>query len=436
MKKLTFKVDMQNKQDIIALTKEVNNLTCRIQIDIENGFVIAQEIDEVQIDTVIELINKYYSILSVDIDNTLQTEQKNTADFKQEKLEPKSEEDLIIEKVKFKNEHIEEIVNKLLKTVGWAIEKRNIPEKEIGEFIWTAINEISFKYGKNDIVPFEVGDVVDCNFGAHPNEEINGYHIPAIVCDTSYNNLVYVVPIGKTHGVMEAKNSLEYTTPTDISFDDFANGKVLLYKGRYVIKERIHKVIGQTSSNFFEQVLSKLPSIFNFTKAGETNCIKAVTMKLDENTTIKTLGNEEEEDTTEIIVESLSSKEQTKSEKPNVNNEEILLQTFDKAFSQLDQEKNIQEKIDIFLEEIGMPRDNQLLKKSFNVVYNMTPTKINYATIAKELQKENQELTTDNIISSLKKEFKNWLKQNSNLEEKCYRVSLVYLWKAFAKKCA
>ena len=25
MKKLTFKVDMQNKQDIIALTKEVNN---------------------------------------------------------------------------------------------------------------------------------------------------------------------------------------------------------------------------------------------------------------------------------------------------------------------------------------------------------------------------------------------------------------------------
>ena len=62
MKKLTFKVDMQNKQDIIALTKEVNNLTCRIQIDIENGFVIAQEIDEVQIDTVIELINKYYSI--------------------------------------------------------------------------------------------------------------------------------------------------------------------------------------------------------------------------------------------------------------------------------------------------------------------------------------------------------------------------------------
>ena len=73
MKKLTFKVSNPKEGSTIALVKEVNKIACRLQIDIENGFVTAENIDDTMIDTVIELVDNYYTLLGVDIDNSLET---------------------------------------------------------------------------------------------------------------------------------------------------------------------------------------------------------------------------------------------------------------------------------------------------------------------------------------------------------------------------
>ena len=70
MKKLTFKVTATQEGSVIALIKEVNKISCRLQIDIENGTVIATDIDESMIDTIFELINNHYTLLCVDIDNS------------------------------------------------------------------------------------------------------------------------------------------------------------------------------------------------------------------------------------------------------------------------------------------------------------------------------------------------------------------------------
>ena len=124
MKKLTFKVSNPKEGSTIALVKEVNKIACRLQLDIENGFVTAENVDDTMIETVIELVDNYYTLLGVDIDNNLENDvtvsiAKETTDVSVQAendsepkatakiLEPQSEDDLIIKKVEFENEYVE-----------------------------------------------------------------------------------------------------------------------------------------------------------------------------------------------------------------------------------------------------------------------------------------------------------------------------------------
>ena len=69
MKILIFKVNNQKVKNIIGLIKEIDKISCQIHIDIKNGFVVAKNVEESFIDTIIELINNYYTILNLYIDN-------------------------------------------------------------------------------------------------------------------------------------------------------------------------------------------------------------------------------------------------------------------------------------------------------------------------------------------------------------------------------
>ena len=73
MKKLIIKVASKSSTDnstVVSLIKEVNRISCRIFVDIENGLVTVEDVDNSMIDNVMELVDNYYKILSVDIDNT------------------------------------------------------------------------------------------------------------------------------------------------------------------------------------------------------------------------------------------------------------------------------------------------------------------------------------------------------------------------------
>jgi len=209
MKKIIFKVSAPKENSIVSLIKGVNQISCRIHIDFEASFVTVENVNDTMIDKVIELVNNYYTITGVDIDNTFEetTEKqvvpvvtKTTDDTVEEVveeianeivevvtekqptvLEPQSEEDIIINKVKFENEYVENLINKLLQTAGWAMFKMHIPEKDIGSFIYSTIDEISMRYNYKDSVEFVIGDIVECNYGKHLNGEINGTHVLAIV---------------------------------------------------------------------------------------------------------------------------------------------------------------------------------------------------------------------------------------------------------------
>lgn len=462
MKKLTFKVSSPKEGSIIALIKKVNNIECRIKLDIENGIVIVENINDSMIDTVIELIDNYYTLLGVDIDNSVEndvvvssveeiteksehTESVSKVDTIAKTLEPQTEDDLIIKKVEFENEYVEQLVNKLLRTIYWAMFKMNIPEKEIGEFIWTSINEISMSYNKKDNIAFSIGDVVDCNYGKHLVGEIQGAHVSAIVCNISDTGMVYLVPITKTQKNLTSHSYLKFTVPNDINYYtlNYTDGTALLDKGKYVRPSRFHEVIGKTSPEFFAEVLRQLSTTFDFTtknaetEIGANNC-GAVT---DENTTsensetvaIQDFDRKEQNATEAVFPESATINDVTKKvSKKDSDVEKALLETLGSAFDKLDSSKKVEEQIDSFMADIGMPISERLIRQSFVIACDIK--KITYGNVILELHNMYPKIKENIIQASLKENFKKWLEQYPELAKKCHRISLMSLLKLFAKR--
>ena len=266
MKKLKFKVSLQKDCSISKLIKEINNIQCKIFIDIKNGYVVVENVDNAQLDTVIELVDNYYEVLEIDIDNTINDSVTST-----ENIEPKSTAtDVLpsqsVEKIEFKNEYIEDVMNKLLKTISWAMSHKNVPEKEIIKFVRSCTSEIFMAYNTKEIIPFSLGDVVDCNYGHHLYGETNGNHVSAIVCNV-LNDMAYIVPIHKMDAVKPGCSHLKFTTPKDIVYNNpnIQSGVVILAKGKYVRLERLNSVIGKTNPSFFKNLLDQLPLAFDFT---------------------------------------------------------------------------------------------------------------------------------------------------------------------------
>ena len=475
MKKLTFKVSTPKEGNISGLIKAINKIACQLKLDIENGFVVAENIDESTIDVVIDLINNYYTLLGIDIDNSVENDvnvanddEKVAVSTQKESvstpktLEPQSEDDLIIRKVEFKNEYIEQLINKLLRTISWAMFKNNATGNEISHFIFSTISEISMNYNNTACIPVSIGDVVDCNYGTHLPKEINGGHVAAIVCDISFG-MVYLVPITKQLDNLVSRSFIKFTVPNDIIYDekDYVNGTVLLDKGRYLRPERLNQIIGKTTPEFFAKVLHQLSTTFDFTDRNAENSSKstnfetttaaeAITPEVDETTTTETTSPKADKPTIAetsdngeyqpaVIVSLEEKSEETISQVATVsttqkgsNGEKALLESFGSAFDKLDSSKPIQEQIDSFIADIGIPANEKMLRQTFVIACDIK--KITYENVIFELHKMYPTANEDILKASLKKSFKKWLEQYPELAEKCPKLSLMSVLKVFAKR--
>lgn len=423
MKKITFEVTQKNIS-MNALLKEVNKISCRLQLDIKNGFVTAEDVDDTMIDTVIELIENYFTVVDISLDNIVESDDiLSTVESVIEESEqvetvlepeavvktvnPQSEKDLIIERVKFENAYIAGLMNKFLRTAYWAMYKKKISEREIGRFIYTSMAEISMRYNEKKSIAFSIGDVVDCNYGTHLEGEVEGGHTSAIVCNIFGDGLVYVVPITKTKENLKSHSYLPFTIPNDIIYDkrNYVGGTVLLDKGKYVREVRFNEVIGKTNPEFFAKILNQLASsTFDFTE------IIADT----------TVANGKE---AEISEKPLTNKKTSGAEK-------AFLEAVGFAFDKLDPSKKIEEQLDSFLTDIGMTSE-EMVKQSFVIACNIK--KITYENVILELHKIYPKIVEENIKAILKENFKKWLEQ-SKLAEKCPRMSFMSVLKMFAKR--
>lgn len=467
MKKLTFKVSSIKDGSFISLIKEVDKISCRISFDFDNGFVEVENVDVIMLDSVIELIDNYYTIVSVDIDNTLETNEENpittmvpetmsdvpsdtveTDEMESETepivLEPQTEDDLIIKKFEFQNEYLEELINKYVRTISWAMFKMKISEKEIADYIYTATNEISMRYNKKECIDFSIGDIVECFYGVHLPGEINGGHVAAIVCDILNDSMVYLVPITKLRTGITFRSYLTYNVPKDVVYEnDYyrKGGIALLDKGKYVCAERLNAVIGKTTPAFFEKVLRKLATTFDFTKRlaerveKESELPLALTETTDE---VVEKSYTTEENTTETVVTSddITTNKVEQSENPTkkYNGEDTLQEVIGFAFDKLDPSKKVVDQVESFLADIGMGSNEKMIPQSFVIACDIK--KIKYENVILRLHEEFPEMSEDAIKNTLKKTFKDWLEKYPTLAEKCPKISMMAILKLFAKKFA
>ena len=442
MKKIRFKVSIKKEGSVVSLIKEVNKISCRIQIDLENGLVEVENVEDTMIDSIIELIDHYYTISSVNIDNTsdestsveasqivtvvdepkseFTVEENAEPDNKPTVLGPQSEDDLIIQKVEFKNEYVENLINRFMRTAYWAMYKMNIPEKEIGDFIRTSINEISMRYNKKRCIRYSVGDIVDCNYGVHLTGEINGGHVSAIVCNIANGGMAYLVPITKFRESLISLSYLTFDVPNDVVYnnDYYTGGTALLDKGRYLRAERFHEVIGKATPEFLTKVLGQLSTTFDFTGN--------IVMTDDD-----TKSNPVDAGNSDVITTEPKPKKAAK----KVGGEETaLLNVIGDSLEKLDRTKTAEEQVETFLADIGMATTERMVTQSFVIACDIK--KINYENVILELHNMFPKVKEDIIKSILKENFKKWLDVHSELVESCPKISLMAVLKVFAKRFA
>lgn len=486
MKKITFKVSTKKEGSVVSLIKEVSKIFCRIQIDLENGFVAVENVADTMIDSVIELIDQYYTISSVNIDNTsdestlVETSQSDTVvdepksevaveetaepENKPTVVGPQSEDDLIIQKVEFENEYVEDLINIFMRTAYWAMYRMNIPEKEIGEFIWTSINEISMRYNKKGCIEYSVGDIVDCNYGMHLAGEINGSHVSAIVCSITAGGMAYLVPITKVRENLTSLSYLTFDAPDDVVYnnDYYTGGTALLDKGKFLRAERFHAVIGKTTPEFFTKVLKQLSTTFDFTgntvmndddtEADSCNDVVEVAETEDETAVVETdvavaeetVETTSEEDTTEgddteskpvdTDNSDVTTTEPKKVAKKVDGEESALLNVIGNSLEKLDRTKTVEEQVETFLTDIGMETTERMVTQSFVIACDIK--KINYENVILELHNMFPKVKEDIIKLILKENFNKWLDLHPELVESCPRISLMAVLKVFAKRFA
>lgn len=298
MKQITFNVESPKMASAnILLIKDVHRLGSRIYFKPEINSITVKNVENNMVESVTKLVSNYYVFTSsyvLDEDELIEKRSSEPTMFgskkfsdldKDDSFELKKEEseteysldkqDLSSMKIAYQKEYIQVIISKIMKTAYWAMFKKNVHERDIANLLYSCLNEMSLCFSPNDdTVEFEIGDVVECNYGYHLQGEINGSRVHSIICDVK-GDMAYVVPIVKADAYLETSYSfscLPFTSPEDIQYENelFKGGIVLLNGGKYVRIERFKSLLGKTSPAFFEKVLEQLATqTFDFRKSKE-----------------------------------------------------------------------------------------------------------------------------------------------------------------------
>jgi len=463
MKEMTFKVSSPKENALLSIIKQVNKMPCRFTFDLTQGFIVLGNVDDNLIDNVIDLINNNYTIEEVYINNTSESiveipifekvEEQTSTEAEEplreegtESFNSKTKTEVLPESAEFHNENINNAINKLLKNVSWFMEKKDASERDVLGHIYTCMNEMSMRFAPKRNVQFSVGDIVECYYGSHLSGEVNGKQVHGLVCDIQNEFMAYVVPIFRiSESEVSAKSYLKCTIPNDLVYSEEADWEsvAILERGRFLRTERVNKVIGRATPEFFAKVLQKLAySTFDFTQnileENEVNCDGQLTQIIENPTTesINIIEEKTVEETSPIVAKRRRKKSEELTTPKVGGEEEAILEVIGSALDKLDKSKPVSEQVEDFMAEIGIPSTSAtwLVKQSFEVACDIK--KINYENVILELHNLNPNIKEEIIKASLKENFKKWLEKYPQVAEKCSKISLMSLLKVFAKRFA
>lgn len=461
MMKIAFSVSSPVEKAIPKLIAEVSSFKCRVQVNLNNGTIVASDVDPLRIENVIDVVDNCFEITGVDIDTTdvvfeaektaMEEKSKTEIEVKKPVVEANTADDLSFKKIEFQNADVEMQMNKLLKIIYWMIYKKNVPADEMVKHLLTTGTEIAMRFNPMPSIRVNVGDIVDCQYGTHLDNEISGGHVHALVCNI-VNKTVFVIPITKE--IIEGQFYLPFRVEKDVVYtepDKYNGGTLLLSRGSYVGIERLHKVVGKALPGFFDEVIEVLPEAYCFESLTSTDASydkeDAEDLESEDTTTADTVVNTETEACTisediENISESniITKSTKTKNVPANTNEDLSKFENVEDAFTKLigqnilslDKNSNLEPQLDILLTAIGMS-NAPLVKQAFIAACEVK--KVKYESILIELKNRNPELKEDEIKQALKDAFKAWISNNHpTITEQFPKISIISLLKFFVKK--
>lgn len=458
--KIAFSISSPVGGAIPKLIAEVSSFKCRVQVDLNNGTVVASDVDPLRIENIIEVVENCFEITGVDIDTTdvvfevekPAVEEKTKTESKVDKtaLEADSADDLSFKKIEFQNNDVEKQMNKLLKIIYWMMYKENVPADEIVKHLLTTGTEIAMRFNPKPSISVNVGDIVDCQYGTYLDSEISGGHVHALVCNI-VNNTVFVIPITKQ--IIEGQFYLPFSGEKDVVYtepDKYNEGTLLLDRGSYVGIERLHEVIGKALPEFFDEVIEVLPEAYCFESLTSTDTSydgEAVEdFEPEDTTTADTVVDNETgvdsiSEDVENISESATITESTETEPVSdtatkdfskfENVEDALAKLIGESVQTLDKNSDLEPQLDDFLTTIGISNEI-LIKQAFLAACKVK--KVKYESILIELKNQNPEQKEDEIKQALKDAFKTRISTNyPTITEQFPKISIMSLLKFFAK---
>lgn len=469
MKRITFnaiELDSKNRRNLI---KAVSNVSCNLLVDADSSTVIATNIAESSVDSLMDIVEKYFVVSSISIENTDDssnvtllntvhpTSELHSSKPTSDEEETSSASDINSSAVSdtsdsatVKNPYEQEIdilVDKLRKLLYFTMYKaKKVSLSEMQKYVYSFVSEINMEYFHSEEIPsISTGDVVVCDFGYHLTGEIRGGHVAAIVCEINpLDGMVCLAPITKHTSDITSINYLSYSSKSVFEFlnRDWSDGTVLVDKARLMRPQRIIEVIGRTTPEFFDNVLDELKKAFDI--KGRRVCISknsntvenskinsdATSTTINEpmvpanNNTIKPIdANLDSNPKSDIEPDSGTSKTNGYSE------EESILVIIGTALSELNHDSTSKDRLSEFLNKICLD-SNSFIIDTF--LTSLTLTKINYANLVGELHVLYPSYSTDEIRANLQKTFKNW-KYYKELVTKHPKISIISLLKVYAK---
>lgn len=450
---LKLKISQKEGTSMSSLVKLMCSLKCRMKADTHKGELTIEGMDDNNIENVIDSIDEAFEIVGVDIVPTVELPEPEEPVVTAESLE--------IPKIEFSNKEVEDQANKLMRIVYWMIYSNKAQPRDMCQYLMSTCAEILMKYSPRELVKFSVGDIVVCNYGNHPNGEVSGGHVHAVVCDIEEDGSFYAAPITKhkIEGDQQKYLTFEHNIDVDYTESKYTGGTILLKKGKFICPERVQEVVGKARADFFGKLLAALPDTFRFShndyakklseRYGDVDnddsmlcahsdaLVEAVSAEvISDDRVTETPVEKTSGESMENLTYSDSSNEDmnegksfSSTQKPSA--EDYIAELLASSLANLDKSKSVEEQTDKFLNCIAFQSNEKIIKQSFIVACEVK--KIGYESIILELRNVYPNIKEENIKAILREEFNKWLTLHPDVKEKYPKISFMVLLKVFAR---
>lgn len=404
MKKITFTLKVEAEPNTISLMKEIDKISCRINLDLEHNIIIVENVSDGMLEDVVDLVKKYYSISNIHIDNIL----SGANNEMEAQLSDSSSKYRWVFDTNFEGKCLKPIIKDIINRSEKILATSGDSESQISKFIASSRDDLSYNYFIGESVKFSIGDIVSCNYGKHLLGEPFGFDLYSIVGNISKTGMPYLIPLGRLNYGNESTFILNPDSDIE-KIDSHINicTKLYLDRARYVNAKRVNKVIGSVKSEFLQRLLIAVTDNYNFVNSDST---------IKSNDTV----------TKESFFEVLRV-----NKKLLRDSERAIFEAISPKLTVLDTNTPVYKQLDTFLEAIGMPVDNELVKQSFVVAPSLP--KISGPVLSTTLKLQDANFAKIDVQARLRAVSRNWLVGYPKLAEDFSKISFCTLLRVYVK---